>query len=203
MPDVIASLTAFVRWAFAREMGKDVQFGHDVRRRAGQALIDLKKPANSIACRSRLLMLCRESDLFDEEHATDEVVLELQSRVIALAPANDSARRIVETMLTMPPMAALVAGTLVEAMKDGCNEIEFKLAEDDSLISTNFRGGGDWKEALTVPATLWKPLHGFLFRIHHVGYAKVRPYMKFPEDTPSKMAFIETSDRRVHVRLND
>jgi hypothetical protein len=202
MPDVVAGFVAFVRWAFAREMGKDVQFGHDVRRRAGQALIDLKKPAKSIACRSRLVMLCRESDLFDEEHATDQVVLELQSRVIELAPANDSARRIVETMLTMPPMAALVAGTLVEAMKDGCNEIEFKLAEEDSLVTTNFRAGGDWKEAMTVPANLWKPLHGFLFRIHQVGYAKVRPYMKFPERLPSHLEFVDIADRRAHMRLS-
>ena len=125
MRDFLAQTAALARRAMAREMGNSVQFGHNVRQRAGQALLDLKKPENSITCRSRLEMLRGESDLFYEEYATDEIVLALQSRVIELAPTNEAARKIAETMLTMPPMAALVAGTLVEAMKADCREIEF------------------------------------------------------------------------------
>jgi hypothetical protein len=200
MPDVIAGFVAFLRRAFARELGREAKFGHNLRQRAGQALLDLKRPEKSILFRSRLEMLRWESDLFYEEDATDEVLLALQTRIIELAPTNEAARKIAETMLSEPPMAALVAGILVETLKQDCNEIEFHALDGDT-VAVNTRGEKGWEEAMTVPATLWRPLHGLLFRMHHAGYSNVRPYLRFPESLPTELEFIDLTDRRVHVRL--
>jgi len=183
MADTLAKIVAFVRRAWARESGGSQTPGKDLRRRAGQALLDLNKPEGSLAFRSQMQMLVREYDLFTEDAAHDEVALELHKRITKLAEHNDTARSLLTQMCSESPVSTLFAAVLAQAHAEGAKEVRFVLTKEH--VTCVFVDGEKTTEAMTVPVSLWHPLAGFATRLAHCGYEALRPRMSDRAPLPS------------------
>lgn len=133
-------------------------------------------------------MLRTECDLFDEEQATDEVVLQLHARILEIAETDETAKEIARDMLTLPPVAVLFAAVLSQAHNDGATEIRYELSPTGDQIDCVLLAGGELTEAMTIPHELWSPIYGFATRLRHVGYEHIAPHLRFPTAFPSAVA---------------
>jgi hypothetical protein len=134
-------------------------------------------------------MLVREYDLFTEDAAHDEVVLELHKRITELAEHNDTARSLLTQMCSESPVSTLFAAVLAQAHAEGAREVRFVLTKEH--VTCVFVDGEKTTEAMTVPVSLWHPLAGFATRLSHCGYESLRPRMSDRAPLPPHARFEE------------
>lgn len=144
--------------------------------------------------------LAGECDLFIEENAHEGTLLTLQLRVIELAESNETAREIAIEMLSRPPLAKLFSAILAQAVADGASRIRV-CATGDSSIHVHCFNGGMWQEAMTVPASLWLPLRGFVIRAEKAPFSAIRHFLHEPSRLPDSVLFNWTSDQELELTL--
>jgi hypothetical protein len=182
-------------------MGQVPKPGEGLRKRAGQALLDLNKPEDSLAFRSQLQNLLREYDLFVEDGVHDEVVLALHKRITELADHNDTARTLLIQMCSESPVSKLFAAVLANAHADCAKEVRFDLIKEH--VTCVFIDGEKTTEAMTVPVTLWHSVTGFATRLAHCGYEALMPHMSDRVPLPPFARVEDLGKDGFRIILND
>lgn len=197
----IATLAFFER-ALLRSLGmyKSYVPGQDIERRSREMLALLQQPKDSLRYRITL-----ESsfpwDLFDEESALLPDALELQARLIEIAPQEESIHLVVAKWVQGSPVSKLTLAIIEQAAKDNASQVRIEFSKGEMPVRVIHGGTAGQEPAMTIPYKLSNALKGGTMRVER-SYEGIRNLADRFRALPARLLFTWESPDVVIISLS-
>ncbi|MBS1712785.1 MAG: hypothetical protein JST30_00460 [Armatimonadetes bacterium] len=198
LPNWAVRASAFLQRGIRRSMEPESSRpGERLAERARHTLSLLDKGQSDIAAAIAMENLACESDLFFDEAALIPECLSLQVRVMKDAVRDPAAARAVDSALNEAPVSRLMIQIVSMLCTPPTEAVRIVFSDP---IAVHVSQGGPWRDELTIPTDLSRPLAGTVARMEAAGFPLVKSLTRTECALPDDVEFVRMSATIVELR---